>query len=148
MTVQAHELTKDYQYGFHDVDISVFRTEKGLSPEVVAAISDHKSEPEWMLKFRLKAYEHYLKRPMPTWGADLSGIDFDDIYYYVKPAGEQSRSWDDVPESIKNTFDRLGIPDAERKFLAGVSAQYDSEVVYHNIREDLEKFGVIFLGTD
>ncbi|MDQ6856949.1 MAG: Fe-S cluster assembly protein SufB, partial [Candidatus Dormibacteraeota bacterium] len=148
MTVQAHELTKDYQYGFHDVDISVFRTEKGLSPEVIAAISDHKSEPEWMLKFRLKAYEHYMKRPMPTWGADLSGIDFDDIYYYVKPAGEQSRSWDDVPESIKNTFDRLGIPEAERKFLAGVSAQYDSEVVYHNIREDLEKLGVIFCDCD
>ena len=112
MTVQAHELSKDYEYGFHDVDISVFRTEKGISPEVVAAISDHKSEPEWMLKFRLKAYEHYLKRPMPTWGADLSGIDFDNIYYYVKPAGEQSRSWDDVPASIKNTFDRLGIPEA------------------------------------
>jgi Fe-S cluster assembly protein SufB len=148
MTVQAHELTKDYQYGFHDVDISVFRTEKGLSPEVIAAISDHKSEPEWMLKFRLKAYEHYMKRPMPAWGADLSGIDFDDIYYYVKPAGEQSRSWDDVPESIKNTFDRLGIPEAERKFLAGVSAQYDSEVVYHNIREDLEKLGVIFCDCD
>ena len=148
MTVQAHELTKDYQYGFHDVDVSVFRTEKGLSPEVVAAISEHKGEPEWMLKFRLKAYSHFVKRPMPAWGADLSGIDFDDIYYYVKPAGEQSRSWDDVPESIKNTFDRLGIPEAERKFLAGVSAQYDSEVVYHNIREDLEKLGVIFCDCD
>ena len=148
MTVQAHELSKDYEYGFHDVDISVFRTEKGLAPEVVAAISDHKSEPEWMLKFRLKAYEHYVKRPMPTWGADLSGIDFDDIYYYVKPAGEQSRSWDDVPESIKNTFDRLGIPEAERKFLSGVGAQYESEVVYHQINEELTKQGVIFTDMD
>ena len=148
MTIEARDLTKDYQYGFHDIDISVFRTEKGLSPEVVAAISDHKSEPEWMLAFRLKAYEHFLKRPMPSWGADLSGIDFNNIYYYVKPAGEQARSWDDVPESIKNTFERLGIPEAERKFLAGVSAQYDSEVVYHNIREDLEKLGVIFCDCD
>ncbi|MBJ7609842.1 MAG: Fe-S cluster assembly protein SufB [Candidatus Dormibacteraeota bacterium] len=148
MSVQARELTKDYQFGFHDVDVSVFRTEKGLSPEVVAAISQHKNEPDWMLKFRLKAYDHYMKRPMPSWGADLSGINFDDIYYYVKPAGEQTRSWDDVPESIKNTFDRLGIPQAERKFLAGVSAQYDSEVVYHNIREDLEKLGVLFCDCD
>jgi Fe-S cluster assembly protein SufB len=148
MSVQAHELTKDYKYGFHDKDISVFRTEKGLSAEVVAAISDHKGEPEWMLKFRLKALAHFLKRPMPNWGADLSGIDFDNIYYYVKPVEEQSRSWDDVPESIKDTFDKLGIPEAERKFLAGVSAQYDSEVVYHNIRDDLEKLGVIFGDCD
>jgi len=146
--VQAHELTKDYKYGFHDVDISVFRTEKGLSPEVVAAISAHKGEPEWMLKFRLKALNHFYKRPMPTWGADLSGIDFDNIYYYVKPVEEQGRSWDDVPESIRQTFDRLGIPEAERKFLAGVSAQYDSEVVYHNIREDLDKIGVVFSDCD
>src|SRR6202049_3589926 len=148
MAIQARELTKDYQFGFHDEDISVFRTKKGLSAEVVASISQHKNEPEWMLKFRLKALDHFLKRPMPTWGADLSGIDFDNIYYYVKPVEEQSRSWDDVPESIKNTFDRLGIPEAERKFLAGVSAQYDSEVVYHNIREDLEKQGVLFSDCD
>src|SRR5437016_592193 len=148
MAIQARELTKDYQFGFHDEDISVFRTAKGLSPEVVAAISQHKKEPEWMLKFRLKALDHFLKRPMPTWGADLSTIDFDNIYYYVKPVEEQSRSWDDVPLAIKNTFDRLGIPEAERKFLAGVSAQYDSEVVYHNIREDLEKQGVLFSDCD
>ncbi|MFN2568418.1 MAG: Fe-S cluster assembly protein SufB [Candidatus Dormibacteria bacterium] len=148
MAVQAHELTKDYKYGFHDIDVSVFRTEKGLSPEVVAAISDHKGEPEWMLAFRLKALAHFFKRPMPSWGADLSGIDFDNIYYYVKPAEETSRSWDDVPASIKETFDKLGIPDAERKFLAGVSAQYDSEVVYHSIREDLDKLGVIFGDCD
>jgi Fe-S cluster assembly protein SufB len=149
MAVEAHELTKDYKYGFHDVDVSVFRTEKGLSPEVVAAISAHKNEPEWMLKFRLKALAHFEKRSMPTWGADLSGIDFGNIYYYVKPIEEQAgRDWDDVPESIKNTFDKLGIPQAERKFLAGVSAQYDSEVVYHSIRADLEKLGVIFGDCD
>src|ERR1700686_2524373 len=133
MAIQARELTKDYQFGFHDEDISVFRTKKGLSPEVVASISQHKNEAEWMLKFRLKALDHFLKRPMPTWGADLSGIDFDNIYYYVKPVEEMSRSWDDVPDSIRETFDKLGIPEPERKFLAGVSAQYDSEAVYHNM---------------
>jgi Fe-S cluster assembly protein SufB len=148
MAVEAHELTKDYKFGFHDIDVSVFRTEKGLSPEVVAAISAHKNEPEWMLKFRLKALAHFYKRAMPSWGADLSGIDFDNIYYYVKPTEEQSRSWDDVPDSIRQTFDKLGIPEAERKFLAGVSAQYDSEVVYHSIREDLDKLGVLFGDCD
>src|SRR6202165_4408483 len=148
MAIQARELTKDYQFGFHDKDISVFRTQKGLSPEVAPSISQHKNEPEWMLKFRLKALDHFLKRPMPTWGADLSGIDFNNIYYYVKPVEEQSRSCDDGPERIKNTFDRLGRREAERKFLAGVSAQYDSEVVYHNIREDLEKQGVLFSDCD
>ncbi len=148
MTVQAHELTKDYKFGFHDIDVSVFRTEKGISPEVVAAISDHKQEPAWMLKFRLKALEHFFKRPMPNWGADLSGIDFDNIYYYIKPVDEMGRSWEDVPDSIRNTFDRLGIPEAERNFLAGVSAQYDSEVVYHSIREDLTKLGVLFSDCD
>jgi Fe-S cluster assembly protein SufB len=149
MAVEAHELTKDYKYGFHDIDVSVFRTEKGLSPEVVAAISAHKNEPEWMLKFRLKALAHFEKRAMPSWGADLSGIDFNNIYYYVKPMEEQAgRDWDDVPASIKETFDKLGIPEAERKFLAGVSAQYDSEVVYHSIRADLEKLGVIFGDCD
>ncbi|MDB5064467.1 MAG: sufB, partial [Chloroflexi bacterium] len=120
MAVEAHELTKDYKFGFHDIDVSVFRCEKGLSAEVVAAISAHKNEPEWMLKFRLKALAHFYKRSMPSWGADLSGIDFDNIYYYVKPTEEQSRSWDDVPDSIRQTFDKLGIPEAERKFLAGV----------------------------
>lgn len=148
MAIEVKELSKDYQWGFHDEDVSVFRTAKGLSPLVVAAISQHKKEPEWMLKFRLKALDHFTKRPMPSWGADLSGIDFDDIYYYVKPAAEQGRTWDDVPPSIKKTFDKLGIPQAERKFLAGVSAQYDSEVVYHNLRDDLNKLGVIFTDCD
>jgi Fe-S cluster assembly protein SufB len=148
MATEIKDIGSDYQWGFHDKDVSVFRTEKGLSEEVVRAISAHKSEPEWMLAYRLKALKHFQERPMPTWGADLSGIDFDDIYYYVKPMDEQGRTWDEVPESIKNTFDKLGIPQAERDFLAGVSAQYDSEVVYHNIRKDLEKLGVLFSDCD
>ncbi|MGH7697598.1 MAG: Fe-S cluster assembly protein SufB, partial [Candidatus Dormibacteria bacterium] len=129
-------------------DQFVFRAVKGLSPEIVADISRRKDEPEWMLEFRLKALEHFRQRPMPSWGADLSGIDFDDIYYYVRPAEEQGRTWDEVPENIKRTFDRLGIPEAERKFLGGVSAQYESEVVYHSIRADLEKLGVLFSDCD
>src|SRR5487761_668225 len=148
MAVAAKDLTKDYKFGFNDGDEFVFRAERGLSPEVVADISRRKAEPAWMLEFRLKALEHFRQRPMPSWGADLSGIDFDDIYYYVRPAEEQGRTWDEVPEGIKRTFDRLGIPEAERKFLAGVSAQYDSEVVYHSIREDLSKLGVIFGDCD
>jgi Fe-S cluster assembly protein SufB len=148
MAVAAKDLTKDYKYGFNDGDEFVFRAERGLSAEVVADISRRKSEPPWMLEFRLKALEHFRQRPMPSWGADLSGIDFDDIYYYVRPAEEQGRTWDEVPEGIKRTFDRLGIPEAERKFLAGVSAQYESEVVYHSIREDLEKLGVLFCDCD
>ncbi len=148
MSIEAASLSKDYEYGFHDIDVSVFKTEKGLTEEVVRAISAHKNEPLWMLEYRLKALQHFRDRPMPTWGADLSGIDFDNIYYYIKPVDEQKRSWDDVPDSIKQTFDRLGIPQAERKFLAGVSAQYDSEVVYHSIREDLAKQGVFFSDCD
>ncbi len=124
-TVIAKDLIKDYRYGFNDGDQFVLRPPKGLSPEVVTNISRRKQEPEWMLDFRLKALGHFLKRPMPTWGPDLSGIDFDDIYYYVRPAEEQGRTWADVPEGIKRTFDRLGIPEAERKFLGGVSAQYE-----------------------
>jgi Fe-S cluster assembly protein SufB len=107
-----------------------------------------KGEPQWMLEFRLKALEHYLKRPMPNWGADISGLDFDNIFYYVRPMESEGKSWDDVPESIKNTFDKLGIPEAERKFLAGVGAQYESEMVYHSIQDHLEKQGVIFLSIE
>jgi Fe-S cluster assembly protein SufB len=114
----------------------------------VREISRQKDEPEWMLEFRLESLRQFERKPMPTWGADLSKIDFDDIYYYIRPQDRQARNWDDVPEDIKNTFDRLGIPEAERKFLAGVGAQYDSEVVYHSIREDLEKQGVVFLDMD
>src|SRR5256714_9650841 len=107
-----------------------------------------KGEPSWMRQFRLKSLEHFMKRPMPTWGADLSGIDFDNIYYYIKPVQQQGKTWEDIPVEIKDTFDRLGIPQAERKFLAGVTAQYESEAVYHKVREDLEKLGVIFTDMD
>lgn len=138
----------DYQYGFKDPETFVFKSKKGLSEEVVRQISGKKDEPEWMLAFRLKALEHFKKRPMPTWGADISGLDLDDIYYYVRPTNEAGKSWDDVPDTIKKTFDRLGIPEAERKFLAGVGAQYESEMVYHSIQEHLEKQGVIFLSIE
>src|SRR3954451_1769138 len=138
----------DYQYGFHDVENYKFKSGRGLTREMVAQISEMKNEPEWMRQFRLKALDIFLRKPMPTWGADLSGIDFDNIHYYVKPSEKTEKSWDEVPAYIKDTFDKLGIPEAERKFLAGVSAQYESEVVYHNIREDLEKLGVLFLDMD
>lgn len=138
----------EYKYGFHDPDTSVFKSQKGLNEEVVRQISAMKDEPQWMLEFRLKALEKFLKRPMPTWGVDLSELDLDEIYYYVRPADFQGRSWDEVPDTIKNTFDKLGIPEAERKFLAGVGAQYESEMVYHNIQEHLEKMGVIFLSIE
>jgi len=138
----------DYQYGFHDKEDYVYKSERGLDRAKVEQISRMKDEPEWMLEFRLKAYDHYMKRPMPNWGADLSGIDFDNIYYYIKPAEKQGKTWDEVPEYIKDTFERLGIPEAERKFLAGVGAQYESEVIYHSLREDLQKLGVVFLDMD
>ena len=134
----------EYKAGFHYPDISVFKTRKGLSEEVIHAISEHKGEPDWMRQFRLRAYRAFLKKPMPNWGADLSALNFDDMYYYAKPVEEQKRSWEEVPSSIRETFDRLGIPEAEAKFLAGVGAQYDSEVVYHNLRESLSRQGVIF----
>ncbi|MFZ0370767.1 MAG: Fe-S cluster assembly protein SufB [Halobacillus sp.] len=138
----------EYQYGFHEKDISIFRTQKGLTKEVVEQISNYKQEPQWMLDFRLKALEQFYKMPMPQWGGDLSELNFDDITYYVKPSERSERSWDEVPEEIKNTFDRLGIPEAEQKYLSGVSAQYESEVVYHNMEKDLEDLGVIFKDTD
>lgn len=138
----------DYQYGFQDPETFVYKSEKGLSEDVVRRISKIKGEPEWMLAFRLKAFEHFLQRPMPKWGADLSNLNLDDIYYYVKPTDSEGRSWDDVPDTIKNTFDRLGIPEAEQKFLAGVGAQYESEMVYHKIQDHLEKQGVIFLSIE
>ncbi|TET85878.1 MAG: Fe-S cluster assembly protein SufB [Anaerolineales bacterium] len=134
-----------YKYGFSDPDVSVFKTRKGLDRGVVEQISRIKGEPDWMLEFRLKALEHYQSRPMPVWGGDLSKLNLDDIYYYVRPAEQESRSWDDVPDTIKETFDRLGIPEAEQKFLAGVGAQYESEMVYHSIQEHLQEQGVIFV---
>lgn len=137
-----------YQYGFRDPENYVFKSRKGLDEEVVRQISGMKGEPEWMLKFRLKALAHFQQRPMPSWGPDLSGLDLDDIYYYIRPTELSENSWDEVPESIKNTFERLGIPEAERKFLAGVGAQYESEMVYHNIQEHLKTQGVIFLSIE
>lgn len=136
------------KYGFADDEDYVFKAERGLTEEGVRAISLLKNEPEWMLELRLKAYKHFLERPMPDWGADLSGINFDNIYYYIKPSQQGEDNWDDVPEYIKRTFDKLGIPEAEQKFLSGVAAQYESEVVYHNIKKELEEKGVIFLGMD
>ncbi len=139
---------EEYQYGFHDQENAVFKSEKGLTHQVVDQISDIKNEAEWMRRFRHDALEIFFAKPMPTWGADLSTIDFDDIYYYLRPAEKQGKSWDDVPEDIKRTFDRLGIPEAERKFLAGVGAQYESEVVYHSLKDEWEKMGVVFLDMD
>ena len=140
----------EQQYGFHDSKKYVFKAKRGLSREVVEEISWMKAEPDWMRQFRLRALEAFQRKPLPAW-ADLSllsQIDFNNIYYYLKPTEKQGQTWEEVPEEIKRTFDRLGIPEAERKFLAGVTAQYESEVVYHSIREDLEKQGVIFLGMD
>lgn len=134
----------DYKYGFSDPETHVFKSGKGLDENVVRQISDMKGEPEWMLKYRLRALKHYEKRPIPTWGPDLSDLDLDDLYYYVKPTDKEGKSWDEIPDTIKTTFDRLGIPEAEQKFLAGVGAQYESEMVYHSIHEQLEEQGVIF----
>ena len=138
----------EYKYGFQDRDVSVFRTERGLTKKVVEEISRMKEEPEWMLEERLKALDIFYSKPMPQWGGDLSELDFDEIIYYVKPTEKQGRSWDEVPEEIKNTFDALGIPEAEQKYLAGVSAQYESEVVYQSLEKDLEEQGIIFSDTD
>ncbi len=146
--VEAPQADYAQKYGFRDSEKPLFRGRPGLSPEVVKEISGMKEEPAWMRDLRLRALEVFRKKPMPTWGGDLSGINFDEIYYYVKPTDRQARNWDDVPQYIKRTFDKLGIPQAEREFLAGVGAQYDSEVVYHNLREELAKQGVLFLDTD
>ncbi|WP_096436749.1 Fe-S cluster assembly protein SufB [Alteribacter populi] len=138
----------EYQYGFSDKDVSIFRSKRGLTKEIVEEISRMKNEPQWMLDFRLKSLEQFYKMPMPQWGGDMSELNFDDITYYVKPSEKSERSWDEVPEEIKNTFDKLGIPEAEQKYLAGVSAQYESEVVYHNMKEELEEQGIVFKDTD
>ncbi|MFV8380210.1 Fe-S cluster assembly protein SufB [Corynebacterium hindlerae] len=138
-----------YQFGWHDPDVAGASAKRGLSREVVADISRMKSEPEWMLERRLKSLDIFEKKPMPTWGADLSGIDFDNIKYFVRSTEQQATTWDDLPEDIKNTYDKLGIPEAEKqRLVAGVAAQYESEVVYHQIRQDLEEKGVIFVDTD
>lgn len=144
------DIRSDYEgkYGFRDEVTAVLKAKPGLSKEVVQMISKVKGEPQWLLDFRLHALEVFLRKPMPAWGADLSSIDFDKIVYYLKASDKQENSWEDVPENIRNTFERLGIPEAERKFLAGVGAQYESESIYHNIRKDLIKKGVVFVSPD
>ncbi|MDE0207252.1 MAG: Fe-S cluster assembly protein SufB [Candidatus Tectomicrobia bacterium] len=146
--VEVAAMKSDYQFGFHDPDQSVFRARKGLDKDIVAQMSEIKGEPGWMRDIRLNALKIFQQKPTPMWGGRVDDINFDDIYYYVKPADREGRTWEDVPDNIKKTFDRLGIPEAERKFLAGVGAQYDSEVVYHSLKEDLEQQGVIFLSPD
>jgi len=138
----------DYQFGFSDPETFVFKSRKGLDEEVVRQISALKGEPAWMLEFRLKALKHYQSRPIPTWGADLSDLDLEDIYYYLKPTEGEGTTWDDIPEAIKNTFDKLGIPEAEKKYLGGVGAQYESEMIYHSVQKELEEKGVIFLSIE
>jgi Fe-S cluster assembly protein SufB len=138
----------EYQYGFRDEENYVFKSRKGLDHEIVDEISWMKREPDWMRAQRHKALDIFYRKPVPTWGGDLSKLDYDDIYYYIKPVEQQGRSWDDVPDGIKRTFDRLGIPEAERKFLAGAGAQYESEAVYHSLKEEWERQGVVFVDSD
>ncbi|MGO9903683.1 MAG: Fe-S cluster assembly protein SufB [Solirubrobacteraceae bacterium] len=148
---QLAQINEDYEerYGFHDAENYLYKAPKGLTRELVEKISEFKSEPTWMREFRLRALDYFLARPMPTWGSPmLAEVDFDNIHYFVRASEGAERSWDDVPDDVKRTFDRLGIPEAERKFLSGVGAQYESEVVYHKVREDLEKQGVVFLDMD
>lgn len=142
------EISTEYEYGFHDEDVSIFNTGKGLSEDVVRQISAIKKEPEWMLERRLEAYRYFVEAKNPDWGPDLSEIDFNDYTYYIKPSERQQKNWDEVPETIRNTFDKLGIPEAEQKYLAGVTTQYESEAVYHNMLEEVEEKGIIFLDTD
>ncbi|MCM3513331.1 Fe-S cluster assembly protein SufB [Carnobacterium inhibens] len=139
---------ENYQFGFHDDVKSVYTTGKGLTESTVREISKRKQEPDWMLDYRLRAYDHFNKRPMPEWGADLSEIDFENITYYKAVSNQPERDWEDVPDKIKETFERIGIPEAERKYLAGAGAQYESEVVYHNMKEEFEKMGIVFTDTD
>ena len=142
-------ISTSYDFGWHDSDEAGEKAKRGLDEQVVREISAIKGEPEWMLAKRLKAYSTFERKPMPTWGADLSGIDFDNIKYFVRSTEQQAGSWEELPEDIRNTYERLGIPEAEReRLVAGVAAQYESEVVYHQIREDLEEQGVIFVDTD
>lgn len=142
------DLDFDYKFGFSMPDKSVFRTEKGLDEEKIRQISKIKREPKWMTDFRLKSFEIFKEKQMPNWGADLSGIDFDEIVYYARPSDKPGQTWDDLPQEIKDTYDKIGVPEAEKEFLAGVSAQYDSEVVYESVQKELSKQGVIFCDMD
>lgn len=138
----------DYKYGFSMPDTSVFQTKRGISPQIVYQISKIKNEPEWMTDFRLKSFQIFLEKKMPSWGADLSNIHFDDIIYFIRATDKQQNSWEDLPAEIKDTYDRIGVPEAEKNFLAGVSAQYESEVVYESISKELTKQGVLFCDMD
>jgi len=139
---------EDYKYGFKDKDVSIVKTDIGLNEDIIRQISKLKNEPEWMLEYRLKSYKAFLKLPLPSFGPDLSSLDYDTYTYFTRLSNKESQSWDEVPETVKNTFDKLGIPEAEQKYLAGVSTQYESEVVYHNMLKEVEEKGVIFLSTD
>jgi len=146
----ARDINKNYEfkYGFNDEIVNNIDIGIGIDEDKVRQISKFKNEPEWMLDLRIKAFTEFKQRPMPTWGADLSGIDFENIHYFVRASDKQGRTWDEVPTKIKETFEKLGIPQAERKFLAGVASQYESEVIYHNLKEKWTKLGVIFEDTD
>lgn len=148
MQQKNDDLNFDYRYGFSMPEKYAFKSRKGLDADVVKSVSAMKQEPAWMTEFRLKSYELFLKKKMPEWGADLSKINFDEIYYYAKSTEKQVNSWDDLPSEIKETYDRIGIPEAEKKYLAGVSAQYESEVVYESINKELDRLGVIFCDMD
>ena len=149
LNTQVEGIKDEYKYGFHDsVANYSFQSGKGLTRETVEQISEMKSEPNWMREVRLKALEVFWSKPNPIWGGELAELDYNNIRYFMRAADRQGKTWDDVPAEIKNTFDKLGIPEAERKFLAGVGAQYDSEVVYHSLRDDLQKKGVIFTDMD
>ena len=147
-TVQAIGADYEIKYGFHVPEDYFFKSGRGLSHELVDAISSHKSEPDWMRKSRHRSLDYFNARPLPAWGGDLTTIDFDNIYYYIRPTEKQANSWEDLPADIKDTWDRLGIPEAEKKYLAGVGAQYESEVVYHKLKESLQAQGVLFLDMD
>ena len=142
------DITLSSQGDFQDDYNAVFETPKGLNEQIVREISAIKKEPEWMLEYRLKSLKCFLEKPMPEWGLNLKDMDFNDYTYYSRPSEDKTNKWEEVPETIKNTFERLGIPEAERKFLAGASAQYESEVVYHNMLQEVEEKGVIFLDID
>lgn len=150
--IKTHDVIKKtlnaYKFGFKTETTSIFKSPKGLNEELIRQISEYKKEPKWMLDFRLQAYKIFLNKPMPTWGGDLSGIDFDNIHFYIRPQDKEKTAWEDVPEEIKDTFEKLGIPEAERKFLAGTGAQFESEVIYHSLQEELKRKGVIFESTD
>ena len=148
MTQQQDDLQFDYKYGFSMPEKSFYKAKKGLREDVVRMISKIKKEPKWMTEFRLKAYRIFVEKTMPKWGPDLSKIDFDNIYYYLKPTENQAKTWEDLPKEIEDTYDKIGVPEAEKKFLAGVSAQYESEVVYESVSRELSKQGVIFCDMD